>query len=89
MLLLIFNTVVWGLLSWYANNVRGDGALPYHFPFTASYWGCARGRGVVHEASDADTLVEVSALRKVVVVGGVRRWRVRACVCVCVCIYVV
>ncbi len=39
LLLLGYNVVVWGLLAWYFNNVLGEGARPYYFPFTRSYWG--------------------------------------------------
>lgn len=38
---LIFDCVLWGVLSWYLNRViRPDygQALPFYFPFTLSYW---------------------------------------------------
>jgi ABC-type multidrug transport system ATPase subunit len=37
--LLLFNTAAWGIVAWYFNNVLGEGALPWYFPFTARYWG--------------------------------------------------
>ena len=39
LLFLLFNVAIWGLGSWYFNNVLGEGARPWYFPFTKSYWG--------------------------------------------------
>ena len=42
---LIFDSVLWGLVGWYMNRVISPDfgqALPWYFPFIASYWGCAK-----------------------------------------------
>jgi ATP-binding cassette subfamily A (ABC1) protein 3 len=55
---LIFDCVLWGVLSWYFNRViQGDfgQALPWYFPFTSSYW--CPGRAKAHPQDD--TIAEV------------------------------
>ena len=44
---LMFDMVWWGIIGWYLNRVVSPDfgqALPWYFPFTASYWGCAKKR---------------------------------------------
>lgn len=53
LLFLCLDCAIWGLLSWYFNNILGEGALPWYFPFTKTYWGidkCTRQRKL-HDAS--------------------------------------
>lgn len=42
---LMIDIVLWGVLGWYVNRVVSPDfgqALPWYFPFTATYWGCAK-----------------------------------------------
>jgi hypothetical protein len=53
---LITDAILWGILSWYLNRVvkpdYGE-AMPWHFPFTASYW-CPGAAKSKHSVSDED-----------------------------------
>lgn len=52
---MIFDSIFWGLASWYSNRVaRGEygRALPWYFPFTLSYW--CPGRVAVASYDDAE-----------------------------------
>lgn len=66
LLVLIWNAASWGVLSWYFNNITGEGALRWNFPFTAEYWGFgARQQSVaVSDGAEGEVLVEVSSLHK-------------------------
>lgn len=61
---LIFDSVFWGVISWYLNRVvKGDfgQSLPWYFPFTASYW-CPGSSKPVSSEDDAAKTEEGSSI---------------------------
>lgn len=57
---LIFNCVFWGIISWYFNRVIKPDygqALPFYFPFTATYWCPGTVHAPVSELSVSEKVV--------------------------------